>query len=121
MQAFARVAVSAAILTACVAQASAQNLSGVQILEAWGDKPLTTKLANGTPMGLVFSKDGKVVATGRFSDEGTWKPTDLGYCTKWTKFNNGEERCFIVIRRQDGGFIVNTAQGALSANVDPIK
>ncbi|MBL8834305.1 MAG: hypothetical protein JNL71_18080 [Rhodospirillales bacterium] len=108
-----------AVLVALPAQA--QSLSGDEILASWGDKRLDATLPNGNRMQLVFRKDLTVHATGAATDQGVWKTTPTGYCTKWNRFNNREERCFTVVRRADGGFTVRTAAGAPSAEVAPLN
>lgn len=109
---------SAAVVLAGV-PAGAQTLSGDAILVAWSDKPLDATLANGSRMKLLFRRDGTVEASGAAADKGAWTRRPDGYCTKWNRFNRGEERCFTVQRRSDGGFTVRNSDGSLSAEVDP--
>jgi len=112
-------AATAAFLALVAVPAGAQTLSGDEILSAWGDKPLNATLPNGNRMKLVFRRDGSVEASGAAADKGVWMRQPDGYCTKWTRFNRGEERCFTVQRRPDGGFSVRNADGSPSAEVAP--
>lgn len=118
LKVFAALCVGAAL---AALPAQAQDLTGDEILASWGDKPLDATLPSGNRMRLVFRKDMTVDATGAATDQGIWKTNPTGYCTKWKRFNNAEERCFTVVRRADGGFTVRTATGALSAEVAPPK
>lgn len=99
----------------------AQTMTGQEILETWGDRQIEATLPNGNRIKLLFRRDGSVEATGSASDKGVWTQRPGGYCTKWTRFNRGEERCFTVLRRPDGGYSVRNPDGSPSADVDVIK
>ena len=49
---------------------------------------------------------GKVVAAA-IPDQGTWRISELGYCTAWSGIRSGQERCFTVKRSGTAFVIIN--------------
>lgn len=88
-----------------------------QIKAEWAGKKLFVRSANGQMMDLWFKEDGGLeLAANNFSDTGVWRLSDNGYCAKWQKIRNGEERCFTVGTRLGQTFVYNL-DGSLSGSV----
>ena len=54
------------------------------------------------------------------TDTRTWRLSESGYCTTWTKIRAGQERCFTVVR-SGPSFRVFNPDGSLSGQFDSIK
>ncbi len=68
-------------------------------------------------MELWFKADGAIeIAGNNFSDSGTWRLNETGYCAKWQRIRNGEERCFTV-RTALGQTVVYNPDGSPSGTV----
>jgi hypothetical protein len=97
------------IALACVA-AHAQDtvVSGDEIKAKWAGKKLFTRGANGQLADFALMVDGSAsISTNNFSDTGTWRPWEKGYCAKWQKIRQGAEACFTVLRRGSDIVILN--------------
>lgn len=108
-------AVAAAILAA--APASAQMLTGSDVMTLFADKTLAATLPNGATAELRLARDGTAVATGAINDTGRWWPIDAGYCSQWRTQSEGRERCFTVIRRSDGAFDIINPAGVVASTI----
>ena len=77
-----------------------------------------SRTANGA-LADFWMRDGGTadVAVGNnFTDKGTWWLSDRGYCTKWQKIRDGEERCFTV-RNRLGQVQVFNPDGSLNSTI----
>jgi hypothetical protein len=80
-------------------------------------KKLFTRAASGALLDLWFKADGTLDLSGNnISDVGVWRLSDTGYCAKWQKIRNGEERCFTVATRA-GQVQVFNPDGSLNGTV----
>lgn len=82
---------------------------------------MVTSTPNGRGAFMTFDADGKVsFSLGDFSDSGQWRVVDNGYCARWTRIRNGEERCFTVVK--DGGtYRVFGPDGAPSGTIHRVR
>lgn len=108
-------ALAAAIFAS--APASAQMLTGSDVMTLFADKTLVATLPNGSTAELRLARDGTAVATGAIADQGRWWPIDSGYCSQWRTQSEGRERCFTVIRRSDGAFDIVNPAGAVASTI----
>ena len=72
----------------------------------------------GSIMVITFGADGKSaidVNNGGFTDTGVYKVTDTGYCATWTKINDGNEGCYIVVKDGNVYLIANVDDGEVAA------
>jgi uncharacterized membrane protein len=104
-----RVIVIAALLAVpFAAQAQETPLTPAEIKAAWVGKKVFARGANGSMLDLHMNADGSAaVAVGNFSDTGTWKLSDSGYCATWKRIREGKEACFTVVRRGNTVYILN--------------
>jgi hypothetical protein len=114
------VRLSAAVIFSTVAATSvgAQTLTGEQIAQSWAGKTLAVTGANGNKMTVQFRADGSTSVSGAASDTGRWNPIPNGYCTKWQRLNNREERCFTVTQTGPGKFEIKTPQCAVVSTAE---
>ncbi len=117
----AGLAIAAAIgLLLAAAPASAQALGGDRLMEEWGGKTLTARLANGSVAQISFRQDGTIAASGAVNDTGIWKTAADGYCTRWKALNGGQERCFTVVQNRDK-YDVKNATGAYAGTFEALR
>jgi hypothetical protein len=93
----------------CVA-AHAQDaaVSGDEIKATWVGKKIFARSSTGGLVDFTMAADGTAsVAVGNFTDTGTWRPQDKGYCAKWNKIRGGQESCFNVVRRGGDLYVLN--------------
>ena len=81
-------------------------------------KKLFTRGSNGILADYVMFPDGtsSLSASTNFSDTGTWRLDDKGYCAKWKKIRNGAEACFTIVRRGPTVYVLN-ADGSVSGEI----
>jgi hypothetical protein len=71
-------------------------------------KKLFSRNSNGALVDFAMLPDGTAsVALNNFSDTGTWRLDEKGYCTKWQKIRNGAEACYTIVRRGSSTYILN--------------
>lgn len=92
-------------------RAESQTLTGEQIRQEWTGKTLNAQFGSGAQVRMVLAGDGTARVEGAAADTGTWRVTESGYCTKWLRLNDGQERCFAVMRGAAGRFVVSNPQG----------
>jgi hypothetical protein len=115
------IVVAAVLSAAFPAWSQDEAVTGQQIQDAWADKHLVGNTANGRRFFMRFEKDGKAsISVGDFSDSGSWRPDDKGYCAKWTKIRNGDEACFSVVKNGSSYRVLNP-DGTLSGTVSSIR
>ena len=119
----ANISLLALLLTSLASVANAQDgpVTGKEIQEKWAGKELSGTSSNGAKAQMKFDADGKVsITASSFSDTGTWRPWESGYCTTWVTIRAGQERCFTVTR--SGNTIkVTNPDGSLNGYFDNIK
>lgn len=111
--------VGAVCLFVAAVPASAQDdhWSPEQIKHEWVGKKLLVRIPNGQLMDLWFKDGGGLeIAGNNFTDTGVWRLNDEGYCAKWQKIRNGEERCFTV-RTRLGHTTVYSTDGSPSGTI----
>ncbi|HYF42032.1 MAG TPA: hypothetical protein VEA35_06240 [Ramlibacter sp.] len=92
-------------------------LTGDQIKAAWSGKKLFIRSTTSGLLDLSLHADGTAAfSVGNFSDTGTWRTTDNGYCAKWQKLRQGAEACFKVIKR-DGKTLTLDEAGKVTGEV----
>lgn len=107
----------AALCTAVPATAQQDDWTPEKIRSEWVGKKLLVRGSNGQLMDLWFRADGAIeIAGNNFSDSGTWRLNESGYCAKWQRIRNGEERCFTV-RTTLGQTVVFNPDGSPSGTV----
>ncbi len=88
-----------------------------RIKAEWVGKQVFSRGANGVLVDFWLREDGTAaVAANNFSDTGTWRLSDTGYCTTWRTLRSGEERCFTV-RSVRGQVQVFNPDGSLNTSV----
>jgi uncharacterized membrane protein len=107
-----RVILIAALLALPFAvQAQDKPLTPAEIKAAWIGKKLFARAANGNMLDLHMNSDGSAALTvGNFSDTGTWRLSDSGYCATWKRLREGKEACFTAVRRGSSVYILNADQ-----------
>ena len=106
------------VALACVA-AHAQDtvVSGDEVKARWAGKKLFVRTGTGQLADFALMADGSAtIAVGNFSDTGTWRPWEKGYCVSWHKIRNGSEACLTVVRRGSDIAILNP-DGSTSGQV----
>ena len=58
----------------------------------------------GIPMTFWMTKDGTAHFRARNNGDGTWRPSEDGYCTRYPNLRGGAEACFEVFRMPDGTY-----------------
>lgn len=107
------------VLAVAAVTAGAQETlwTPAQIKAEWAGKKLFSRAASGGFVDVWFKEDGTLeLATNNFSDRGTWRLSEKGYCTTYEKIRNGEERCFTVATRSGQVQVINP-DGSLSGTV----
>jgi hypothetical protein len=113
----------AVVLTAIPLFSAAQSdaVTPKQIQEMWVGKTLIGKTAGGAPATVKLLADGTAQLTaGNMRDTGTWRLSDMGYCTTWKTIRAGEERCFTA-SNSGGRITVLNPDGSVSGYFDDIK
>jgi hypothetical protein len=96
-------------------------LSGQEVQQAWAGKELVGAGVNGARIFLRLELDGKAsFSSGNFSDSGTWRLHEKGYCATWQKIRSGEERCFTVLR-SGSSFKVLNPDGSVSGTISAVR
>lgn len=116
MIAWATCATALAATTAAVAEDD--NWTPDRIKSEWVGKKVFSRTANGALADFWMRDDGtaEVAVGNNFTDKGTWWLSDRGYCTKWQKIRDGEERCFTV-RNRLGQVQVFNPDGSLNSTI----
>lgn len=109
--------IAAVVFGLAATPASAQMLTGAEVMTLFADKILTAVLPNGSTAELRLARDGTAMATGAVNDQGRWWPIDSGYCSQWSSQSDGRERCFSVMRRADGAFDIVNPAGAVASTI----
>ncbi|NWG73867.1 MAG: hypothetical protein HXY24_04560 [Rubrivivax sp.] len=112
-------ATCAAALTATTsALAQDADWTADRIKSEWVGKKVFSRGASGQLADLWLKEDGgaEVSLANGFSDAGKWRLSDTGFCTKWQKIRNGEERCFTVRNRMGQVQVINP-DGSLNSTV----
>lgn len=113
-------AAGAVVLTVATGVVVAQddNWPPERIKSEWVGKKVFSRAANGQLADFWMKEDGSAelgLANG-FSDTGQWRLSDTGYCAKWQKIRNGEERCFTVRNRMGQVQVINP-DGSVNATI----
>ena len=100
--------VASLLAVAFAVQAQETPVTPAEIKATWIGKKVFARGANGSMLDLHMNVDGSAaVAIGNFSDTGTWKLSDSGYCATWKRIREGREACFTVVRRGNSVYILN--------------
>ena len=101
-----------------VVVAQDDNWPPERIKSEWVGKKVFSRAANGQLADFWLREDGtaEIALANGFSDTGKWWLSDTGYCTKWQKIRNGEERCFTV-RNRMGQVQVFNPDGSLNGTI----
>ncbi len=92
-----------------------------EIKDTWVGKELVGTTASGAAATMRLDADGKAsISAGTTSDTGTWRLSDTGYCTTWSRIRAGQERCFTVIRSGPSLRVFNP-DGSLSGQFTSIR
>jgi hypothetical protein len=99
-------------LSLCAVAASAfaqdQLVSPDEIKAKWVGKKVFARSAAGQLADFVMMADGSAsVSVANFSDTGTWRLWEKGYCARWQKIRAGTEACLTVVRRGGDMFVLN--------------
>jgi hypothetical protein len=110
---FSHKSLAAMLLVGMLAGVQAQDVavSAKEIQDTWVGKTMSGRLPNGGPVSMQFRPDGTgklVVAAIPYP--GTWRISDVGYCTSWLGIRAGQERCFTV-KRSGTAFVVINPDG----------
>jgi hypothetical protein len=103
---------------ATLAQAQAQDtrLSPEEIKSSWVGKKVLAQTMKGAQIEMRLVADGTATLGGGFTDSGTWRLNDTGYCATWQKIRGGKEACLTVVRRGDKMFVLN-ADGSMNTEI----
>jgi hypothetical protein len=103
----------AMLLAGMLVSVHAQDVavSAKEIQDTWVGKTMSGRLPNGGPVSMQLRPDGtgKVVVAA-IPYQGTWRISEVGYCTSWSGIRAGQERCFTV-RRSGTAFVVINPDG----------
>lgn len=83
--------------------ASAQSLTSAEFAAQFVGKTFLVSSDDRPPLEVSFAADGTITMSAPIQQKGSWRPNDMGYCSKWPQ-GRTEESCFIVIRRLDGAY-----------------
>jgi hypothetical protein len=79
-----------------------------EIQKAWVDKKVFTRAQTGGLFDFYLKSDNSAELSGTgWSDTGTWRMSENGYCAKWKKIRGGEERCFTVVKNGSTVTVLN--------------
>ena len=113
----------AAILGGLTGAAQSQDMpvTGKEIQDQWVGKTLIGTTANGAPVTMKLMVDGSAsLVAGSTSDSGTWRVSEIGYCTTWKTIRSGQERCYTT-RRTGTSVTVRNPDGSVSGSFHEIK
>ena len=83
-------------------------MSPDEIKQAWVDKKVFARSPSGGFFDSFHRANGSADVQGAgWSDSGTWRLSDNGYCTTWKKIRAGAERCFTVVRKGSSLVVLN--------------
>lgn len=111
--------VSVLAVAACQTTSDApvgEQLSPAQIMAEWSGRSLQAFFPNsGRTTAVTFNEDWSLtVSVKDFQDNGTWRLSYSGYCSKWTKIREGKEECYIV-RKNGSEYRIYKMDRALDA------
>lgn len=96
-------------------------VSPSEIKDTWVGKELVGTTASGAAATMRLDAGGKAsISAGTTSDTGTWRLSDTGYCTTWSRIRAGQERCFTVTRTGSTLRVFNP-DGSLSGQFTSIR
>ncbi len=97
------------LLNFAVAQDS--PMSPDEIKQTWVDKKVFSRAPSGAFMDFYIRSNGSAeVTAANWSDTGTWRLSEHGYCTTWKKIRPGSERCFTVMKQGTSVVVLNPDQ-----------
>lgn len=92
-------------------------LSPAQIKAEWSGHPLQIFIpTTARTFSVKFNDDWSTAfsAKGDYQDTGTWRLSDIGYCTKWAKIRDGKEECYTV-RKSGSEYRIYKLDGSVDA------
>ena len=79
-----------------------------EIQKTWVDKKIFTRAQTGVLVDFYLKSDMTADLSGTgWSDTGSWRMSDNGYCAKWKRIRAGEERCFTVVKNGSTVTVLN--------------
>lgn len=79
-----------------------------EIKNAWIGKKLLGRTPTGVMFDFTMRTDGTAEIVGiNWSDVGTWRFSKNGYCTKWNRIREGQERCVTVVKNGSTSTVFN--------------
>lgn len=79
-----------------------------EIQKTWVDKKIFSRSPTGGLVDFYLRSDSSAEVSGNgWSDTGTWRLSDNGYCAKWKRIRAGEERCFTVVKNGSTVTVLN--------------
>jgi hypothetical protein len=112
---------SALFVTCTLAHAQDQTVTSKEIQDTWVGKALIGTTPKGAAATVILRADGTAtVSSGSTNDSGTWRLSDMGYCTTWKTIRAGDERCFTAQRAGTKVTVLNP-DGSVSGYFTEIK